>query len=356
MENTLNHLQPDDERDLLIGGAEEVASILTGKEKELMEIVRSAYMAHGHGESSLPHSVFLGFPDNAANRIIALPAYLGGNVKSAGVKWIASFPGNLEHGLDRASAVLILNSMATGRPKAILEGSLISAKRTAASAALAACVLRPQESETLETVGIVGCGLINLEVVRFLLAAKPEMRTIVAYDLDLQRAHQFQTECESEFPGVKVRVAKKIGDVLAGAQVISFATTAREPHVESLAPCAHGALILHVSLRDLSPRVILSADNIVDDIDHVCRSRTSLDLAAQQTGGRGFIRCTLGDILNGQAAARQNTSDVTVFSPFGLGILDLAVGEYVLKRLLADGKGRLIPAFLPNSWARVPVA
>lgn len=356
MENSLGHSQLGDNRELLIGGAEEVAATLHGTEIELMEIVRRAYRAHGRGESSLPHSVFLGFPDNRANRIIALPAYLGDNVDSAGVKWVASFPGNLERGLDRASAVLILNSTRTGRPKAILEGSLISAKRTAASAALAACVLQEHESRAFETVGIIGCGVINLEVARFLLAAKPEIRTIIAYDLDLERAQQYQSECESAVPNVDVQLAKKLADVLAGAKIISFATTAREPHVQHLNLCAPGSLILHVSLRDLSPQVILSVDNIVDDIDHVCRARTSLDLAAQQTGDRSFIRCTLGDILNRQAEPRLNVFPVAVFSPFGLGILDLAVGEYVLKRLIASGKGQLIPAFFPSSWIRVPMA
>ena len=354
MENTFDHSLTGDERELLIGGAEEVAAILKGKEKELIEIVRRAYQAHGRGESSLPHSVFLGFPGKPANRIIALPAYLGDNVDSAGVKWVASFPGNLDQGLDRASAILILNSARTGRPRAILEGSLISAKRTAASAALAASILSERESRAPETVGIIGCGIINLEVARFLQAAKPEIRTIIAYDLDLQRAQQYQAECESAIPGVKVQLAKMLADVLASAQIISFATTAREPHVQNLNLCAPGSLILHVSLRDLAPQAILSVDNIVDDIDHVCRALTSLDLTAQQTGDRSFIRCTLGDILNGQAEPRLNIFPVAVFSPFGLGILDLAVGEYVLKQLIANGKGQLIPAFLPNSWARVP--
>src|SRR5262245_15955944 len=242
-----------------------------------------------------------------------------------------------------------LNSVRTGLPEAILEGSVISAKRTAASAALAAKHLQQRPATTA---GIIGCGLIGFEIVRFLLAACPEIRKVIIFDLLPERAQLFQEKCRTLFSQIEVSVVKNIEDVLQSAPLIAFATTATSPHVSDLSLCAPGSTILHVSLRDLSPEVILSCDNVVDDIDHVTRAQTSIHLAEQICGNRDFIRCTLGDILNGTAQPKVSDSAITIFSPFGLGVLDMTVGNLTF-RLAIDAKaGTLINSFLPSPWTQ----
>ena len=335
--------------DILILKGHEVALLLAGQEDELLGVVRLAYEAHAQGNSSLPHSSFLSFPANQRNRIIALPAYLGQDFDVAGIKWISSFPGNLERKLSRASAVVILNSPLTGRPQAIIEGSIISAKRTAASAVLAAKHLLGTRSREEVSAGILGCGLINLEVVRFLLAAYPQISALNAYDIDPQRARQFKSECGAMCDQLKVNVVSDVDELLSKSTLISVATTAIKPHLFDLSACAPGSIILHISLRDLSPEVILSCDNIVDDIDHVCRAQTSIHLAEQLVGNRDFIRCTLADIIRGEAAARTSRKRIAVFSPFGLGVLDLAVAQHVRELACKNNLGMVINSFLPDS-------
>jgi ornithine cyclodeaminase len=335
------------ERDILIVASDELRSLLNGRERALIEIVRHAYIAHGRGETTLPHSLFLRFPASECNRIIALPAFLGGDFSVAGIKWIASFPGNVERGSDRASGIIILNSISSGRPEAILEGSLISAKRTAASAALAAQVLAG--SKEIRQAGFIGCGFINFEVARFLLSAFPALDEFVVFDSENGRAKAFAAKLGSELRDTTVMVKRSAEEVLSSALLVSIATTAVRPHILDLSMCHPGMIILGISLRDIAPEALLKCSNIVDDVDHVCRAQTSIHLAEQLVGNRSFVRSTLPELLD-KPAANHSPGDISIFSPFGLGILDLAVGAAVRELAIHQGLGTLVHNFLPDPW------
>lgn len=330
--------------EILILRGDEIQFLLDGQEHAIMDRVQKAYELHSRGMDVLPHSSFLRFPHDARNRIIALPAYLGGEFGVAGIKWISSFPGNLSGGLRRASGVVILNSMQTGRPEALLEASVINAKRTAASAALAAKYLAKPADEAV----VIGCGIIGFEITRFLKVVFPRLSQLIIYDLDAERAARFQRQCVEYLDFEHVRIAADLDSALHAASLVSLATTAATPYVHDLSMLSPNATVLHVSLRDLAPEIILNAENIVDDIDHVCRAQTSLDLAQQITGNRNFIRGTLADLFL-QNITPDESGKVRIFSPFGLGILDLAVGSLVKQLGIAQQVGTLLGSFAPGS-------
>ena len=189
-----------------------VAALSACGEAEVMDLVRAAYVAHARGQTALPHSTFLRFPGRSRERIIALPAFVGDGVEAAGLKWISSFPDNVGRGLERASALVILNSMETGRPRVVMEGALVSAMRTAASAALAA---RELHVDPAPVVGLVGAGRINLEIARFLAAVFPRAAGWWVHDLDPARAEDFQARLAPLRPGLEVRVAASTQEILA---------------------------------------------------------------------------------------------------------------------------------------------
>lgn len=330
---------------MLILRRSDVTAVLDDDPRSVLQTVRETYVAHSRSETSVPHSAFLRFPDDARNRIIALPAYVGGGRPVAALKWIASFPGNIARGAERASAAILLSSVSDGRPVALIEGSVISARRTAASAAVAAESLTAAAPEDVRSgVGLIGCGVINHEVLRFLRFRFPQLKQVTVADIDPDRARTFADTADAAWPELDIDI-QDVERALAQHRMVCLATTAGTPHLTTAA-CRPGTVVLHLSLRDLAAESILAARNVVDDADHVCRAATSLDLAEQQIGDRRFITGEIGDLLAGTASVPYVDDSTVVFSPFGLGALDAAVAAHVHDAAAERGLGVELRDFL----------
>jgi N-[(2S)-2-amino-2-carboxyethyl]-L-glutamate dehydrogenase len=320
----------------------QVQRVLQGREKQVMEVVEATYRLHGAGDSVNPPSYFLRFPDRPSDRIIALPASIGGQVRVDGLKWISSFPENVAAGIPRASAVLILNDHDTGYPFACLESSIISATRTAASAALAADRLshgRPRPTR----VGFFGVGLIARYIHTFLAGTGWSFDEIGVFDLSTEHATGFRGYLEQSGAPGRITVHNSAEDLIRSSDLVVFATVAGEPHVSDVSWFDHNPLVLHVSLRDLAPEIVLASTNIVDDVEHCLKANTSPHLAEQLTGNRDFLHGTLDDVITGRVTVPPDRP--VVFSPFGLGVLDLAVGKYVYDEVTRSGELHVIDDF-----------
>jgi ornithine cyclodeaminase len=321
--------------ELSIINGKTVSDVIRAHRAECIDVVRDAYLAHANGRSVNPDSFFLRFPDKPDSRIIALPAFLGDGFGVAGLKWIASYPGNVQRGFPRASAVLVLNSYETGYPFAILESSIISAARTAASAALAAYWLNGRSRQT-HALGIVGTGFIARYVYDFLVDTGWAIDEVRLYDTSPEESEKFRTTaCRSEHHRA-VTVVPDLTELLRASDLIVFTTVASTPHVADASLFEHNPLVLHISLRDLAPEILLRSQNVVDDVEHVMKANTSPHLTEQQTGNRDFVTGTLADVMLGRRSV--NRRRPIIFSPFGMGILDVAVGKWVYDQAVAAGQ------------------
>ena len=315
--------------DVIAGKA--VKEVLDASATEVVDLVEDAYLRHDAGRTLNPDSYFLRFPAKPDSRIIALPAFIElPKAEIAGIKWIASFPGNVADDIPRASAVLVLNDYATGYPIALLEAASISAVRTAASAAVAARAIArhvPADGE----VAIIGAGVIARTILRYLAATSYPISKLRVHDLHADSAASL-IRFANEDVGIPARAAGSLDDALA-AQTVITATTALEPYIaQQLRP---GQVALNVSLRDFAPEVVLGAQNYFDDVEHCMKANTSPHLAEQATGGRDFVTGTIADVLQGKQLPDAGRG--VLFSPFGLGVLDLAVGHFVLDRAREQG-------------------
>lgn len=334
--STTQHAQ-----DLAVVPAAVVKEVLDGLGKESERIVEEVYLQAARGELVNPDSLFLRPDAGRRERIIALPAYVAGPTPAMGVKWISSFPQNLSLGLPRASALIALNDPRTGFPRAVLEGARISGHRTALSAAVGARALR-EDRRTVGKMAVVGTGYISATTLRVLAGQGWTCEELAVHDLDPDRARAF-ADAQEHGPAASVTVAPGLQDALDGAELVLFATTTTEPYVDDPSWFAPGAVVLHMSLRDLRPSALAGGAHYVDDVAHALREKTSLALAADEGVVDRTAVTAIGDVLSGRV--RPDRERTAFYAPFGLGSLDIAIGGLVLERALGRDGVVTVPGF-----------
>jgi 2,3-diaminopropionate biosynthesis protein SbnB len=285
------------------------------------------------GDCVHPLKPYLRFrePDN---RIIAMPAFVGGSVNMAGIKWIASFPHNHQHGLPRAHNTIILNDAATGKPAALIHSGLLNGLRTAAVSGLmlrAYLEARPMDKLRVGILGWGPVGQLHLDMCISILGDKLERVTL--YDL---RGIDLSMVPEA------VRAITDIADdwqtVYRSSNLITTCTIASERYIDQTPP--GGALLLNVSLRDYKPECVAKVKAIVvDDWREVCRENTDIEQLHLRYGLQESDVRTLSDLIcrNGLAAFAE--TEPVYFNPMGLAVFDIGVAAHYLQEALRLGKG-----------------
>ena len=191
--------------------------------------------------------------------------------------------------------------------------------------------------------GFFGTGLIARYIHTFLAATGWSFDQIGVHDLSAGSAAGFRGYLERSGTASRITVHDAPGQLIRSSDLVVFATIAGQPHVSDLSWFEHNPLVLHVSLRDLAPEIVLASANIVDDIGHCLKASTSPHLAEQLTGNRDFVSGTLDDVMAGRVTVPAGLP--LVFSPFGLGVLDLAVGKYVYDQVARSGGLHVVDDF-----------
>lgn len=288
------------------------------------------------GTYAQPLKPFLRFGD-PRNRIIAMPAWVGGAIDAAGIKWIASFPANIDAGLPRAHAVIVLNDPRTGVPLCIANSALLSIIRTSSVSGFVLerwCAAHPRPPLR---VGIIGWGPIgrwHAQMCRALLG--DQLRALRVHDL---RGIP-PTTIPPELRDV-VQPCARWQDVYRASDVVITATVASARYIDE--PPVAGALLLDVSLRDYHSTIGEAVGAVVvDDWTDVCREDTDIERLHLERGLAADQTLAFPALLDG-ALARVPADAPILVCPMGMGVFDVAIAAHYLRRAVAAGAGTVLP-------------
>ncbi len=304
-----------------------------------IQVIADAVQCISVQDTAQPVKPYLRY-GNPRNRIIAMPAFIGGNINKSGIKWIASFPDNINKGLPRAHSVTILNDADTGVPVGIVNSGSLSAIRTASVSGFVLKLFIQQRKPERLKIGIVGFGPIgrhHLNMCHALLDDRIEEISI--YDLLPIR--------EELIPGAvreKVTVAGSWEQAYSNADVFITCTVSKDRYIDHK-PKA-GSLHLNVSLRDYKPEVFASFRKgiIVDNWEEICRENTDIEIFHKTNGLQKNDVKEIQHLLTNNFFSYLNDDDPIMFNPMGMAVFDIAMADRFLKLAQEADAGWLLEA------------
>ncbi|MEJ8766084.1 ornithine cyclodeaminase family protein [Oceanobacillus sp. HCA-5259] len=313
-----------------------------------IEVMESVFSLHQKEDYVLPNKSVLRWGDidseTTRGRVNSMPASIGGEFQSVGIKWISSSPTNPDkYGLPRASGIIILNDYETLFPKAIMDGMLLSAMRTGANSGVAAKYLAREDSKVL---GLIGAGAQNKTQLMAMKSVLKNLTEVKINDLNKERAHLFAEEM-NEKVNLPIKVVDTAEEAVRGSDVFITATVSKTPIVK-YEWIDKGSLYLHVGSHECEYEVIEKADKIVvddwEELKHRGVETISL-MYAEGEFNESRIDAQLGEIVNNIKHGRMNNDEFIYFNSVGMGIQDVALASVVYEKAVEKKIGKQL-----NMW------
>ncbi len=266
-------------------------------------------------------------PNHDDSTVLIMPAWKQQSMM--GVKLVSVWPGNSALGQSAVSAVYILISCANGNPIAVIDGTELTLRRTAATAALGARILARKDAQTL---AVLGTGALSVPMVQAHISVMPFARILI-WGRTAAKAQAIVDRLA--LLGIPAEASVDLPETLARADVVAVATTATEPFIRSewIKPGTHVGLVgaFTSKMSEAEPALMARAQVFADSREAVLEKGGEVLHAIQQ----GLI--TPLDILADLAQLalkpdngwRADDQTITVFKSVGFAALDLIAGELV---------------------------
>ncbi|AUL95479.1 ornithine cyclodeaminase [Vibrio vulnificus] len=216
------------EPDMIRAGVTDMTACVDTMEEMFALLHQGDYRMAGPNNDS--HGAMITFPEEspistmpkptADRRLMAMPAYLGGDFGTCGVKWYGSNIANREKDLPRSILMFILNDIETSAPLAIMSANLLSAYRTGAIPGVGARYLARKDSKVI---GLLGPGVMGKTSVAAFMAACPNIDTIKIKGRGKKSLDSFLTWVSATFPQItNVEVVESVEDVVRGSDIVTY--------------------------------------------------------------------------------------------------------------------------------------
>ena len=354
------------EPDMIKAGVTDMSACVDTMEEMFTLLHQGDYRMAGPNSDS--HGAMITFPDEspfptmpkptADRRLMAMPAYLGGQFQTCGVKWYGSNIANRDKGLPRSILMFILNDIDTGAPLAYMSANLLSAYRTGAIPGVGARHLARKDARVI---GLLGPGVMGKTTVASFMAVRPEIDTIKIKGRGQRSLDSFIDWLKREYPSItNIQVVESNEEVVRGADIITYCNSgevgdpSKYPEVkrEWVKPGAYLAMPASCRLDDgmsgAGVRKVMDSIGLYkawyEEVPKPTHHHIPLvgmrfmDMIAEGLMAEEELE-DLGAIVSGASPARQNDDEIIIMSVGGMPVEDVAWATRVYRTAVEKGIG-----------------
>ncbi|QKS01183.1 ornithine cyclodeaminase [Sphingomonas sp. CL5.1] len=354
------------EPDMIRAGVTDMAACVDAMEEMFALLYHGDYRMAGANNNS--HGAIVMFPDSSPfpdmprsttdRRFMAMPAYLGGRFRTAGMKWYGSNIENRDKGLPRSILTFVLNDADTGAPLAFMSANLLSAYRTGAVPGVGARHLARKDSRV---VGIVGPGVMARTSLAAFVATCPHIDTVKLKGRGRRNVEAFLAWLAETYPQIsRVEVVDSDEAVVRDSDIVTFCASVATGD-PSLYPVVKRDWIRPGTFLSMPAPCDIDRDMEAPDIRKVLDNPSLYDAYHEELPkpahrfvpavGVRFLDLVdegriarddledLGKIVAKQASGRRNDDEIIILSVGGMAVEDVAWGTIVYRNAVARGIG-----------------
>lgn len=277
----------------------------------------------------LRHTHAIGTEESGKGTLLLMPAWQDG--QRMGVKTVSIYPDNQRRGLPGLHSVFILYDATTGVPLAMLDGNVITSRRTAAASSLAAKYLSRPDATSMVVLGAGRVASLLPQAYRAVRA----IDKVKVWDIDAGQAATLVDRLRQA--GFRAEVAADLEAAVAGADIVSCATLSTVPLVHGawLRPGTHLDLIggFTPAMRESDDKCFRVSTVFVDTEEAPMKAGDILAPVENGVFDKDAIAADLAALCRGRHPGRTDASEITLFKAVGTALEDLAAASLAFDSL-----------------------
>jgi len=308
--------------------------------EEIMGAVERAYAIHRSGSYVMPDRYVA---QRGSNMMLYMPCFIDGAI---GTKVLAEFPGNPAKGLPYLSGLMIVNDSETGAPKAILNGSVLTAMRTGAAGGVA---VRSLSREDVSSAGLVGCGTQGLHQLLFACSVRSITR-IFLYDAHIKSYGPFIQRLQARLgrPEIVITPCENVRALTEQSDILISATQTTDPLYPDDEKLLEGKCFVAIGSwrperRELPDAVFRLVSSVYTEMPYACEEtgdlKIPLDTGVLIRDRVKYMEDLLHDAKEGCPHFHNAT---TCFKSVGMGLYDVTVADLICQKAEKLGIGQQI--------------